>query len=66
MHCKECDVLLTDSEAVYKNKATNQYLTLCEACIPIYININYGKRQSRAVRRSRLDKARAICELSKN
>jgi len=66
MHCKECDVLLTDAEAVYKNKATDQYLTLCEACIPIYININYGKRSARAIRQIRQDKAKSICEMSKD
>jgi hypothetical protein len=41
MHCKECDEMLTDNEAVYKSHANGKYLNLCSECIPNRITSPY-------------------------
>ena len=65
MHCKECDELLTDNEAIYKNSGNDKYLNLCSDCIPIHIDINYGTLGNINTQTNAYKKALAICGLSK-
>jgi hypothetical protein len=35
MHCRSCDVLLTDAESTRKDAITGEYLDMCNGCLAV-------------------------------
>lgn len=69
MHCKECDEMLTDNEAVYKSHANGKYLNLCSECIPKRTTSPYAlssmdRPTPEGLPSDALKKAIEICKLS--